>query len=97
MGAWTGERCCQLIGSEVVFSPRDRALWPCSGRTLGARDLLPRLKSLLASGAIIGGSHPVTAWPEEVVDERMYREKALRLTGGLETAHLAFLLPRRLV
>jgi hypothetical protein len=64
---------------------------------LGARDLLPGLKSLLPSGAVIGGRHLVTARPEDVVDGRMDCEKVLRLTGGLEAAHLAFLLAGRLM
>jgi len=64
---------------------------------LGAADPLPRLKSLLARGVILGGVHPVTARPEEVVDGRMDQEKALGLTGGLKTAHLAFLLAGRLM
>ncbi len=39
----------------------------------------------------------MTARPKEVVDERMDREKALRLASGLEAAHSAFLLAGRLM
>ncbi len=64
---------------------------------MGARDLLPPLKSLLASGAILAGVHPVTARPEEVVDGRMAGKKALCLSGRFKAPQLAFLLAGRLI
>ena len=51
----------------------------------------------MPNGTIIGGRHPVTAWPEEIVDGCMDREKVLHLARGFEAAHLAFLLAGRLM
>ncbi len=87
---------CQLIINEIT-PPPNRTLSRCSGRNLGARDLLPCLKSSVTGDPVLSGFQTMAARTEEIVDTGMNREKALRLAGRLESAHLALLLACRLV
>ncbi len=68
-----------------------RGLWWFSGRTLGVRELLLRLKSPLGSSAIIAGVDPMTASSEEVAEGRMDRDKASCMSSRFEAAHPASL------
>ncbi len=58
---------CQLIIYEIA-PPRNRALLRCSGRNLGACDLLPRLKSSVMGDPVLSGFRTMTARAEEIVD-----------------------------
>ncbi len=71
---------CQLIIYEIV-PPRNRALSRSSGRNLGARDLLPNLKSSLTGDPLLSGFQTMAARAEEIVDMGVNREKALCLAG----------------
>jgi hypothetical protein len=82
-----GEICIDLnqqkdtfnLSSTKLFPPHNRALSRCSGRNLGARDLLPSLKSLVTGDPVLSGFQTMTARAEEIVDAGMNREKALGL------------------
>ena len=68
-----------------------------SSDSAGARHLAPNPERSISQRAVIGGTHEVTTNPEQVLDDTVNGEEALRLTRRFEPAHLSLALPSRLV
>ena len=72
-----------LPGVELAFSPSDNLDPSCEGPT--------------TKQAVVPRSRSVPTHVEEIANNTMYRQEALRLSNGLELAHLAFPLLGRLM
>ena len=63
----------------------------------GTRHLIPHTERTRSQRTVVHRLEEVAADAKEILHESMDREKPLRLRGGLEPAHLALALPRRLM
>jgi len=64
---------------------------------LYTQHVLPNQERLRAQEAIIDRLHEVTAKAKEILGQAMEREKSLTLWRRRKTAHMVFLLSRRLM
>jgi len=63
----------------------------------GTRDLRPNKEGALSQYPVVGWPNQMPSDPEEIQDDAVGRQESLRLSGGLEPAHLSLSLSRRLV
>jgi len=66
-----------------------------SSRNLGARLLMPDIKSIVSDRTICVSCQEMPAWTEVAMDERVSGEEGLRMVQRLEPLHLAFSAPCR--
>ena len=59
--------------------------------------LVPDLESVRTFVAVVRRLEPMPAWAEVLTDRPKGRQKALGMTGGLETLHDSLTFTRRLV
>ena len=88
-----GVRHCQVNPAGASLC-RGRALIPSSA---DARLLSPDAEGTIPQSTVVGRAHEVPSNPEEVLDDSVNGEEALRLAWRLEPAHLSFALPGRLM
>jgi len=82
----------------LASAKRDRAPSKVIGpNSAGTRHLSPHAEGAISEHSVIGRAHEMPPNSEQVLDEPVYREESLRLTGRFEPAHLSLSLSRRLM
>ena len=66
-------------------------------RSAGTRHLISDAERARSEQPVVNRSEQMAIDTKEILHGSVYREKSLRVGGGLESAHLSFALPRGLM